>query len=93
MYAKWVQKSMDFEVEISEKSMKKGLKNMTFFLHGFFINLRVEQLGFGEALGGLGRLLGLPKRAPEGKIKNFNKNWILKGRTIRFGEGFGRLQA
>ena len=51
MHPNLMQKSMDFEVENREKVIKKGFKNMTFFLHGFCTN-------FGPIWEGLGGVLG-----------------------------------
>ena len=56
-----VQKTMDFEVENSEKSIKKCIKNITIFLHGFFIDFGSILEGLGQGLGALGQLLGFPK--------------------------------
>ena len=91
MYAKWVQKSMDFEVENQEKVIKKGFKNMTFFLHGFFTN-------FGRILEGLGRVLGRfwgafwsPKRVPKGETNFMFPNARFQGVLGGSWEGLGRV--
>ena len=43
---------MDFEVENWEKSEENGVRNTTFFPHGFFINFSSILEGFGGLNGG-----------------------------------------
>ena len=87
MCAKWVQKSMDFEVENREKLVKKAFKKIFLFQHEFFIDFGSILEGLGEGLGALGRLLGSLKGSQKGKIDFFNKIAIFKG----FGEGLGSI--
>jgi len=61
MHRNLIQKTMDLEVLNSEKSIKKYIKNITIFLHGFFIDFGFILEGLGQGLGALGQLLGLPK--------------------------------
>ena len=50
MYDKWVQKSMDFEIENRDKSMKEGVKKLSIFGHRFGIDFGRFWGGFWEAL-------------------------------------------
>ena len=47
-----MQKSMDFEVENREKSIKKRIEKSMFFPHRFFIDLEFILGGFGAPNGG-----------------------------------------
>ena len=61
MHRNLIQKTMDLEVLNSEKSIKKCIKNIMIFLHGFFIDFGSILEGLGQGLGALGQLLGFPK--------------------------------
>ena len=67
MHPNLMQKSMDFEVENREKVIKKGFKNMTFFLHGFCTNFGPIWEGLGKVLGRFWGAFWRPKRVPKGQ--------------------------
>ena len=87
MYAKWVQKSMDFEVENRKQVIKKGFKNMTFFLHGFFIYFGRILEGLGRVLGGFGEHFGVQKGSQKRRLGKSVFFQLLGG----FWEGLGRV--
>ena len=87
MHPNLMQKSMDFEVENREKVIKKGFKNMIFFLMDFSPILDAFGRVLGGSWGGFGEHFGVQNGSPKGKIVFFSKNVIFKG----FWEGLGRV--
>ena len=64
---KCMQKSMDFEVENREKSMKKSFRKTSSFSYRFFMNSSLILASFWRILGRFWAQFWCPKRVPKGQ--------------------------